>query len=223
MEAALRSGLEQSLIASATTVAAALEEQGAALCEAEPCAGSTSSASARGTTIYAAPLASEPSLDGVRDDWNVGDDAALVLPAEQRIFAGVRGRFAYLYVEVRIPLALVGARLGVGVIGVDRAGGDYAVTLAATWDAATGEPGRFIHQRAELGGLLAPFGRAGGRFRVLDADGWVLADAGRVASPAEAPERESLLADLFRLALRRNDPPYPAEQPAGRIAAAPLR
>jgi dedicated sortase system histidine kinase len=302
MEAALRGGLEQSLIASATTVAAALEEQGAALCAAEPCAGSSASASARGTTIYAAPLASEPSVDGLRDDWNVGDDAALVLPDDRRIFAGARGRFAYLYVavrdsdvvyrrqpgqspygdrvvlatepapgevrwlllatsapgafraqethpalfeptesydervigawqetadgyavEVRIPLALVGASLGLGVIDVDRAGGDYSVALSATWDAATAAPGRFIYQRPELGALLAPFGRAGGRFRVLDADGWVLADAGRVAAPAEAPERASLLASLFRLALRRNDPPYPAEQPAGRVAAAALR
>src|SRR5438093_627082 len=103
MEAALRGGLEQSLLASAATVAAALEEQGAALCAAEQCGGSTSSSSARGTTIYAAPLASEPSLDGVRDDWNVADDSALVLPDGPRIFAGVRGRFAYLFVAVHDP------------------------------------------------------------------------------------------------------------------------
>jgi dedicated sortase system histidine kinase len=298
MEAALRGGLEQSLIASATTVVAALEEQGAPLCASAPCMAD----STRGTTIYAAPLAEDPSLDGVRDDWSVPDDAAVVLPGEQRISAGVRGRFAYLFVavrdddlvyrrqpgqlpsgdrvvlatepapgtvrwlllvtsapgalraqetrperfeptesydervvgawqetatgyavEVRIPLALVGARLSVGVIDVDRSGGDYSVALAATWDEATRTPGRFIYQRPELGGLLAPFGRVGGRFRVLDADGWVLADAGRVAAPAAEPERESVLAELLRLALRRNDPPYPAEQPAGRIAAAPLR
>ncbi len=54
-------------------------------------------------------------------------------------------------VEVRVPLALVGAHLGVGVIGVDRAGADYSVTLAATWDAAGGAPGRFVYQRPELG------------------------------------------------------------------------
>ena len=306
MEAALRGGLEQSLIASATTVAAALEEQGAPLCASAPCAGSGSDAAAdsraRGTTIYAAPLAEEPSVDGVRDDWNVADSAAVVLAGGQRVWAGVRGRFAYVFVavrdddlvyrrqpgqlpygdrvvlateptpgtvrwlllvtsapgtfraqetrperfeptesyddgvvgawqetadgyavEVRIPVALVGTRLGVGVIDVDRSGGDYAVTLAATWDEATRAPGAFIYQRPELGALLAPFGRAGGRFRVLDADGWVLADAGRVAEPAAEPERESLLVDLFRLALRRAEAPYPAEQPAGRIAAAPLR
>jgi dedicated sortase system histidine kinase len=298
MEAALRGGLEQSLIASATTVAAALEEQSAPLCAPASCTAD----SARGTTIYAAPLAEDPSLDGVRDDWSVPDDAAVALPGGRRVWAGMRGRFAYLFVavrdddlvyrrepgqlpygdrvvlatepmpgtvrwlllvtsapgalraqetrperfeptesydervvgawqetatgyavEVRIPLALVGARLSVGVIDVDRSGADYSVALAATWDEATREPGRFIYQRPELGGLLAPFGRAGGRFRVLDADGWVLADAGRVAAPAAEPERESLLAALFRLALRRDDAPYPPEQPAGRIAAAPLR
>ena len=306
MEAALRGGLEQSLIASATTVAAALEEQGAPLCAPSPCAGtardSTPAEGPHGATIYAAPLAEEPSVDGVRDDWSIADNAALALSGGQRVWAGVRGRFAYLFVavrdddlvyrrqpgqlpygdrvvlateptpgtvrwlllvtsapgafraqetrperfeptesyddrvvgawqetadgyavEVRIPLALVGARLGVGVIDVDRAGSDYAVTLAATWDDTTRAPGAFIYQRPELGALLAPFGRAGGRFRVLDADGWVLADAGRVAGPAAEPERESLLADVFRLALRRAEEPYPAEQPAGRIAAAPLR
>ena len=55
MEAALRGGLEQSLIASASTVAAALEEQTAPLCEPAPCVDDD--APARGTTIYAAPLA----------------------------------------------------------------------------------------------------------------------------------------------------------------------
>jgi two-component system, OmpR family, sensor histidine kinase ChvG len=310
MEAALRGGLEQSLIASAATVAAALEEQGAPLCGGGACAD----ARTRGLTIYAPPLAEEPRLDGVRDEWSAADDAGVALPsgvaAESapggepvaRVFAGVRGRFAYLFVavrdadvvyrgqlgqppygdrivlateptpgavrwlllatsapgsfraqetqperfeptdnyderavgawqatatgyavEARIPLALVGAALSVGVIGVDRVGADYSAMLTATWDAASGTPGPFVYQRPELGGMLAPFGRAGGRFRVLDADGWVLADAGSVAAPLGDAARDSMLADLLRLALRRDDPPYPAEQPAGRIAAAPLR
>src|SRR5262249_5275698 len=89
MEAALRGGLEQSLVASATTGAAALEEQGASLCAAQPC--SDAAADARGATIYAAPLAAEPIIDGVRDDWNVADDAAVVLPGERRVYAGVHG------------------------------------------------------------------------------------------------------------------------------------
>jgi len=297
MEAALRGGLEQSLIASASTVAAAVEEQGVSLCTSAPCADVDGHA--RGTTIYAAPLAEEPRLDGARDDWGVADDAGVAL-TNARVLAGVHGRFAYLYiavrdadvvyrrqlgeppygdrivlateqtpdlvrwwllatsapgafraqdtqperfepsdnyddrivgawqatasgyeVEVRVPLALVGGRLGVGVIGVDRAGADYAVTYTATWDAASGAPGRFVYQRPELGSLLAPFGRAGGRFRVLDAEGWVLADAGGVAAPAADSAQGGLLSDLLRLALRRADPPYPAEQPPGRIRAAP--
>ena len=237
MEAALRGGLEQSLIASASTVAAALEEQSAPLCAPAPCADDD--APGQGTTIYAAPLAEEPRLDGLRDDWSIADDAAVAL-TNARVLAGVHGRFAYLFVavrdadvvyrrqllqppygdrivlatepapgtvrwlllatsapgtfraqetqperfepsdsyddrvvgawqataggyevEVRIPLALVGGRLSVGVIGVDRAGADYSVTLAATWDTTSGAPGRFVYQRPELGALLAPFGRAG--------------------------------------------------------------
>src|SRR4029077_20575021 len=124
-------------------------------------------------------------------------------------------------VEGRIPLALVGAHLGVGGIDVDRAGSDYSVTLAATWDDARRAPGAFIYQRPELGALLAPFGRAGGRFRVLDPDGWVLADAGGVAAPIVDPARDSMLSDLLRFALQRADPPYPAERPPGRISSAP--
>jgi dedicated sortase system histidine kinase len=296
MEAALRRGLEQSLLGSATTVAAALEEQQAPLCSPPQCASERA-----GTTIYAAPLHGEPNVDGARDDWNVADDAAIVLPGGHRVWAGVYDRYAYLFVavtdadlvyrqqpgqmpygdrivvgvepspgvprwlllgtgapgafraqetaperfepsetydgrvlgawqetgsgyavEVRIPLALVGAALGVGVIDVDRSAGDYAVGLAATWDAATRLPGRFIYQRPELTALLGQFSRVGGRFRVLDRDGWVLADAGRIAPPAAAAPT-SLLADVFRLTLRRDDPPYPVEAPFGRVAADALR
>src|SRR4029079_17898075 len=104
-------------------------------------------------------------------------------------------------IEVRIPLALVGASLSVGVIGVDHAGADYSVTLAKTWGDANATPGRFVYQRPELGALLSPFGRAGGRFRVLDADGWVLADAGGIAAPVVDPAGGSLLGNLLRLAL----------------------
>jgi len=299
MEAALRGGLEQSLIASASTVAAALEEQSAPLCAPAPCADDD--APGQGTTIYAAPLAEEPRLDGLRDDWSIADDAGVAL-TNARVLAGVHGRFAYLFVAVRdadvvyrrqllqppygdrivlateplpgtvrwlllatsapgtcraqetqperfepsdsyddrvvgawqataggyevevcIPLALVGGRLSVGVIGVDRAGADYSVTLAATWDTTSGAPGRFVYQPPELGALLAPFGRAGGRFRMLDPEGWVLADAGGVAAPIVDPARDSMLSDLLRFALQRADPPYPAEQPPGRISAAPVQ
>ena len=77
MENALRGGLEQFLVGSATTVAAALEEQGVAVCAAPDCIPPLART---GTTIYAAPLVSEPPLDGVRaEDWNLPDRAAVTL------------------------------------------------------------------------------------------------------------------------------------------------
>jgi len=299
MEAALRGGLEQSLVGMATTVAAALEEQGVALCPPPQC---VPPGARLGATIYAAPLSAEPQIDGVRDDWNLPDDAAVALDGDHRVWAGVQGRFVYLFItvrddhlvyprlpgqmpygdrvvlatepspemprwlllgtgapgtfraqqtapdlfattevydarvigawqetaagysiELRVPLNLVGAALGVGVIDVDPSGADYTVELSASWDAKTRGLGRFVYQRPELESLLGQFGRAGGRFRVLDADGWVLSDAGSVVPREIDVESASLAARLFRWALRRDDPPYPRELPYGRVSDANLR
>ena len=78
--------------------------------------------------------------------------------------------------------------------------------------------GAFLYQRPELQGLLTQFSRTGGRFRVLDPDGWVLSDAGRVEPQSTATARGSLIPSAFlRWALRRDDPPYPPERPVGRV------
>lgn len=298
MEGALRGGLEQSLQGRATTVAAALEEQNLPLCSAPPC---TPDDTVRGTTIYAAPLAAEPSVDGVRDDWN-GADAAIEIGDGHRLYAGVYGRFVYLFItvadrdlvyqrspgqrpygdrvalalepspgvvrwlllntaapgafraqetspdrfepteaydarvigawqetatgyalEVRVPLNLVGSALGVGVIDVDRDGADYTAALAATWDETSSTPGRFIYQRPELKTVLDQFGRGAGRFRILDADGWVLSAVGNVEPRATDRGTTTLAGDLFRWLLRRDDPPYAGELPPGRVADPALR
>jgi two-component system, OmpR family, sensor histidine kinase ChvG len=297
MEAALRGGLEQSLIASATAVAAALEEQGLQLCPPpQQCAPRA------GATVYAPPLGSEPQIDGVREDWSVPEDAAVALGGGHRLWAGVAGRFAYLFlavrdddlvyspgpgkmpygdrvvlatepspaivrwlllgtgapgtfraqetapdlfatteaydsrvlgawqetatgysVELRVPLNVVGTALAVGVIDVDRSAGDYSVELAASWDPATRELGRIVYRSPELESLLGQFGRVGGRFRVLDPDGWVMSDVGSV-NPREIDlASASLVANAFRWALRRSDPPYPREMPFGRVADQTLR
>jgi signal transduction histidine kinase len=127
-------------------------------------------------------------------------------------------------VEVRIPLTLVGAALGIGVIDVDRAAsGNYDVVLSSSWDDVARLPGRFVHQRAELEALVGQFGRRGGRFRVLDSDGWVLADSGNVEPRTLDLDAGGLVGSLFRWALRRDDPPYPAEEPYGRVADRALR
>ena len=291
METALRGGLERSLLASAATVAAALEEQSATLCAPPECDSVRA-----GVTVYATALAREPELDGVRDDhWPTTTETALQIDGGHRVWAGTYGRFAYLFVavadrnlvyqsqpgqtpygdrivlaaepgaarwwllntaapgafraqetepdsfepsevydgrvigawsetaggyslEVRVPLNLIGAALGVGVIDVDRSGADYAVEIAATWDETTGVAGRFIHQRPELQSLLSQFGRTGGRLRVLDQDGWVLAATGRVAPGAAGDDGAGLLGSLLRWLLEREDPPQPPERPAGRVA-----
>jgi two-component system, OmpR family, sensor histidine kinase ChvG len=298
MEGALRGGLEQSLQGRAITVAAALEEQNLPLCSAPPC---VQDETPRGRTIYAPPLAAEPELDGVRDDWG-GGDAPREIGDGHRVYAGVFGRFLYLFVavadrdlvyqrvpgqrpfgdrvvlalehapgmvrwlllntaapgafraqetspdrfeptesydarvigawqetasgyalEVRVPLNLVGGALGVGVIDVDHNGSDYSAALAATWDDASSAPGRFIYQRPELKSVLDQFGRGTGRFRILDADGWVLSSAGNVEPRATERGSTTLAGDLFRWLLRRDDPPYPGELPPGRVADPALR
>jgi two-component system, OmpR family, sensor histidine kinase ChvG len=294
MEAALRAGLEQSLLARATTLAAALAEQGAALCTPPEC-----DPQRVGTTVYATALTREPEVDGVRDDhWNSPGDPSVTF-GDHRVFAATYGRFAYLFVtvadrnlvyqgqpgqgphgdrivlatepgvarwwllttaapgrfraqetgpdrfepsgtydgnvigawqetaggyalEVRVPLNLVGEALAIGVIDVDPGGSDYIVELHATWDAATGAPGRFIRQLPALQSVLGRFGRAEGRVRVLDNDGWILGTAGRV-SPGATDDDAGLLGGFFRWLLERSDPPYPPERPAGRVADEALR
>jgi two-component system, OmpR family, sensor histidine kinase ChvG len=141
-----------------------------------------------------------------------------------RIIGAWRETGAGYALEVRVPLSLIGEALGVGVIDVDRSGGDYVVSgVAATWDEATGAAGRFIRQRAELQSLLRQFARVGGRLRVLDADGWVLAATGSVTPGTADDQSAGLLDGLFRWLLEREDPAYPSERPAGRIADATLR
>ena len=126
--------------------------------------------------------------------------------------------------EVRVPLNLVGGALGVGVIDVDRnSGGAPTVELDATWDQATGTLGRFIRPVPELESSLSQFGGAGGRFRALDKDGWVIATTGGVAPGAAADDGAGLAGDFFRWLLEREDPPYPAERPTGRVADETLR
>ena len=298
MEAALRSGLEASLLSRAGTVAGALERQLGAGVATEPRA-----LPSVGTAIYAHPLRSGPELDGRRDDWGLTPSFDLEIGPGEHVVAGTHERFAYLFidvadddvvyqklpgrpplgdrvvlllknaaeaprwlllrssapggfraeqteppqfaplgrfedrvvgswaetragfsVEVRVPLSLVETGLGIAVIDVDAAAEGYTATVAASWDPKGVDAGRFVYRRAEVQAELEPFARSGDRFRVLDGDGWVIADTGRLVLTSTAGAADGLADRFFRFVLERNDVPYAAlETPPGRVADAALR
>ncbi|NIW23604.1 MAG: hypothetical protein GWN29_03095, partial [Gammaproteobacteria bacterium] len=64
LEGALRDGLEQALLASASTVATALADMPLTALR-------TASSDSAQSTIYAHPLAAAPELDGYRNDWTL--------------------------------------------------------------------------------------------------------------------------------------------------------
>ena len=93
LEGALRDGLEQSLLASANTMAAALELQ--------PLAGTDQ---AQGTTtestIYAHPLVTPPSIDGYRNDWSSAAETGRALGTVAQYWAGLHERTVYVFLSV---------------------------------------------------------------------------------------------------------------------------
>lgn len=143
---------------------------------------------------------------------------------EDRVFGAWRETPDGYSVEVRAPLELLGGVLGIAVIDVDAVGDDYRVTTSTTWP-LTETPSVFRYQPAELKRALAPFSRAGDRFRVLDADGWVLSEAGNVAAAMIVPpNNDDLATRFFRALLRREDPLYTElERPIGHLGDLRLR
>lgn len=293
MEAALRTGFEQSLVASAQTVAASMRERVGVLDAEAP----LPAASDRGPALYARALAAAPAVDGSRSDWGLDDADAQALPGGHRLWTGIVGDDVYLYVsvrdrdlvyqgapgqtpygdrvllaldrahgerqwlvlltrapgsfraqqtappsfapsgvfldsvvaawqqtaagysvEVRLPLGLIGSALGVGVVDVDRRGAGYDVSISTSWPAGRGGAGPFRHPDAELQRAVVRFGRDGDRYRVLDHNGWVLADAGDLIVGDAFESSPGLAEGLFRFALGRHDPPYSGlERPRGRV------
>jgi signal transduction histidine kinase len=110
-------------------------------------------------------------------------------------------------VEARLPLRLIEQTLGVGIID-SRAGGTAADFAAATWgDVAV--PNALKRELPDLDRLLRPYEGGQRRVRILDGDGWVLADSGPLQPLADAADdRPSLIDRFFRYVLRRDDPAY---------------
>ncbi len=92
MEGVLRAGLEQSLTASAMTMAGAFSPQRLAYAR---IAGADTDA-----TIYAHPLPAAPRVDGYREDWGLTDSHARPLGDLGRYWAGVHERHLYLYIDI---------------------------------------------------------------------------------------------------------------------------
>ena len=100
LETALRDSQEQSLLASAGTMANALSAQPQRVFR-DP--DDTAAFSAARGDLYVYPLHSQPLLDGYREDWGVAADPT-PLPTTTgyaaRVQAGADGRYLYLYIEV---------------------------------------------------------------------------------------------------------------------------
>ena len=92
LEGALRSGLEQSLLASADTMAAALGGQELSMSAANPSAEAE-------PTIYAHPLSAQPLLDGFRDDWDTPEAAGVPVGAGGRLWLGLHDRTLNLFLS----------------------------------------------------------------------------------------------------------------------------
>jgi dedicated sortase system histidine kinase len=102
LESALRGSQEQSLLASAGTIANALSAQPQRVFH----NSDLRAFDARGGDLYVHPLANQPLLDGYREDWGVPWDPA-ILPTingyRVRLQAGSTERYLYLYAEVDDP------------------------------------------------------------------------------------------------------------------------
>jgi len=100
LETALRSSQEQSLLASAGTIANALSAQPQRVFQD---ANDNKPFSSAGGDLYVYPLVTQPLLDGYREDWDVPAEPT-ALPTttgyRARLQAGATDRFLYLFMEV---------------------------------------------------------------------------------------------------------------------------
>lgn len=92
LEGALRSGLEQALLAAAESTAAALPGQDLRSIASRP-------AVQPGEVMYAHPLTSEPLIDGYRDDWSSAENTGLPLGASGTFWVGLYQRSLFLFLH----------------------------------------------------------------------------------------------------------------------------
>ena len=131
--------------------------------------------------------------------------------------------------EIRLPLALAGQRLGVAVVDVDREGSDteaatYRVAVESSWHGD--DTSVLLYRPANLAMSAAQFVQTGRRLIVVGPAGWILFDEGEIdpLSASFDDRSPSLMERIYRLILRRDDPPFTGfEEPAGRLGRGPLQ
>ena len=131
--------------------------------------------------------------------------------------------------EIRLPLAMAGQRLGIAVVDVDPGGSGptaatYQVAVESSWPGD--DPGTLVYRPAGLATSAAQFVQSGKRLIIVGPAGWMLFDEGEI-DPLSATfddRSPSLMEQVYRFILRRDDPPFAVfEEPAGRLGRGPLQ
>ena len=131
--------------------------------------------------------------------------------------------------EIRLPLAMAGGRLGIAVVDVDPGGAGpaaatYQVAMESSWPGD--EPGTLLYRPAGLAMSAGQFIQPGRRLVVVGPAGWVLFDEGEIdplSATFDDPD-PGLMERIYRFMLRRDDPAFTGfEQPPGRLGRGPLQ
>jgi dedicated sortase system histidine kinase len=113
-------------------------------------------------------------------------------------------------VEMRIPVDMVEGRMG---FLVQDGAGD---SRGGSMDQPLARPGRLVRGNPDLDSLLGQFSEAGQRVRVVDTQGWLLAQQGGFPGSDEAfgrpGEHPSINARIYRMVLDQPYPPYPVSR-----------
>jgi dedicated sortase system histidine kinase len=141
--------------------------------------------------------------------------------SEQRVEAVVASTPQGFNLELRLPLDMLGPRLGFVVYGSD----DTYTVGGSLQDAERQRPGLWFASIPELSAYLASFALEGIELQVVERRGWITASAEAVAPAATRPSRERWLAGRLPLRLYRliiDEPPRAARlaDPPGRVSGA---
>jgi len=139
---------------------------------------------------------------------------------EDRVFGSWAETPVGFDVEVRLPLELARHGLGLGYVDANSTGTSRMKAVANWPEGTLPGPLKFTHDVLE--NALAELRPADARLRVVDSQGFVLADLGSVTA-LDQPNRVTLLDRFYRFILSRRDPAYEEfDHAPGRLPVAEL-